>query len=191
MKNALQQNDVDDTWIIFNQDDGLWYGSFFNVLSHLKFCQEDVVDFFGTGMVSIGFRAGVLSRLVDYADYWIDFKPVDWILNDFLDKVEHKTMGTYQRVHHIGTISSRIGRIENISQEDSPEVQEAKSREIPIESPPNQTLDDRPNFQDTEKTDKSLDFQSISSPENNANSTLFGYAKNLDAHYNSPGQRSN
>lgn len=194
MEDSRHHTDLDNTWIIFNQDDGLWYGSFFNVLVHLRFCQEDVVDFFGTGMVSIGFRASVLSRLVDYADHWIDFKPVDWILNDFLNNVEHKQMGTYQGVNHIGTISSRIGRIANIGHEDSLEAQEAKSREILIDSTPIPTFDSRPKVPEAVKTDKSPDSQSTNSQENHAdtktdesstrqppNSTAFGDAKNLVA----------
>jgi hypothetical protein len=119
---------------------------------------------------------------------------VDWILFDFLDRVEHKQMGRYQAVNHIGTISSRIGRIDNISPGDSVAAQEIKSREIPMDTT-------QSTLPDAEKTEnESPDPHSTSSPEYMADtkmdespigqspdSTAFGDAKNGDAFDSWPG----
>jgi hypothetical protein len=130
---------LDSTWIIFNQDDGMWKVNFYTVLSILETIDAKVIDFFGSGLVSIGFRAGFLSRLILYGESWMDFKPVDWMLKDYVQIVEPTVVFNYDAVSHIGDISSRIGRIENIDIDDTPEVQELKSRlqmdPIPTEFP--------------------------------------------------------
>ena len=137
-----RKSELDNSWIIFNQDDGEWEMPFWKVFTHLASTSDDVVDFFGGGLVSIGFRAGVLSRLVEYGEDWLDFKPVDWMISDFVAMVEKKPMSKFKAVKHIGKVSSRVGRIDNVVAGDSVAEQSRKSR---IDKQPrNSRIDEQP-----------------------------------------------
>lgn len=107
------------SWVIFNQDDGEWKKEFYHTFHLLqsddKKGNNRRYDLHHSGLVSVAFRADTLSQIVDYADRWCDFKPVDWMIWNFFREFN---LGVGQApnggfVNHIGKVSTRAGRVDD------------------------------------------------------------------------------
>jgi hypothetical protein len=143
------------SWVIFNQDDAEWKKEFYHVLQLLQsdgpMARNGRYDLNHLGLVSVAFRADILSQITDYAERWCDFKPVDWVVWQFFGEME---LGVGKApegfVKHIGAVSTRLGRVEDPAVPgQEPEPKEAKKNRkrnhIPrneIRRPQNELLPD-------------------------------------------------
>jgi hypothetical protein len=134
------QSDVmkrNNTWIIFNQDDAIWETSFFNVFTRLYQLAPEVGHYSLSkeGLVCMGFRASYLSLIVDYAERWCDFLPVDWMIWSF-HRSDHNYTGLPPKnlnlkwIKHIGKVSSRAGRVV-----EEPPTKEPPKKKVIIKQP--------------------------------------------------------
>ena len=125
------------SWIIWNQDDGVWrktfYPSFYNLLMEEFYYDGNdnddhdrntnthketmKIDLHLGGLVSVALSTNLLSsrHFQEYAQIMCDFLPVDWLLWEYLDHVIHadnpKAKAKKGFVEHIGKVSTRKGRI--------------------------------------------------------------------------------
>ena len=128
---VIEPNRLENAWVIFNQDDAQWKGNFEEIYNVLAQASTPRVDLNKDGLVSVGFRANILKDVVDYADIWCDFKPVDWVVWTFFTQrgfCSKCAKPKRKLVVHIGEISSRHGRVEGAEEEDRLRKEEAKKR---------------------------------------------------------------
>lgn len=122
---------LNETWIIFNQDDALVRVDFKKIMERLRGAELPRIDLNPDGLVSVAFRGEEFAELVQHAPAWCDFIPVDWMVWSFFrnkgycekcGKVPKKT------VEHIGKVSSRYGRVEGAEAYDQQIREEARRK---------------------------------------------------------------
>jgi hypothetical protein len=134
------------SWVIFNQDDAEWKKEFYHILHLLqddspKAHKNARYDLNPSGLVSVAFRVDILNQIVDYADKWCDFKPVDWVVWQFFRQNNWeagKTPGSAgEFVQHIGSVSTRAGRVTDPV---APPVKVEKAGRTTYLTPPKQVV---------------------------------------------------
>lgn len=115
---------LQSTIVIFNEDDVKWRVPYWKVQEILdQRPLQEYYDFYGAGTLAWGFRGDALFLLIQtYAPQWCDFKPIDWVLQDyFYDQSPgakaKAVVKSHRFVEHIGKISTLVGRVEGVTRD--------------------------------------------------------------------------
>jgi hypothetical protein len=125
--NVTQRKELGkNSWVIFNQDDGVWKLPF-KQLVHKRLSKQlqrgiPVYYLHHASLVSMAFQVNYLENMFDYYmdhEFWCDFKPMDWVVLDYVafKGIPEEKLHAYELekaflVKHIGRTSSRQGYID-------------------------------------------------------------------------------